>query len=147
MPPIDERPRALDFIVSEANGHRSREAVVLTGDANAAVLMPGALLMPDPLPANIGNFIPATGAGATAGNVSAILMYPADIRDGPVEVAIIIRQAEVNAGYLLYYDHDAAGAIWTPAQIASANASLNDNTVIVRRGIPAESLVAPVPFP
>jgi head decoration protein D len=145
MPPIQEAPRALDFIVSEANGWRSREKAVLSQQIDAVVLMPGTLLIPeadytDPAnPVNFtGNHIPATALLVDFTN--AILCYPADTRAGDVEAAVIIRDAEVNSAYLLYNESTVAGLPIPPDQ---ANAALSNNGIIVRAGVLAQSLVAP----
>jgi Bacteriophage lambda head decoration protein D len=156
MPTIQEPPRALDFIFSEANGWRSRHTVRLLGNPAAIVYMPGTLLYPqgaeltNPLPTGL--YLPITvappaGGGATPTPpyqlATAILMYPADVRDGDVEAAVIIRDAEVNDAFLLYYEQTAAELAFTDVQRAEINAGLRMNGIIVRAGVLKESLVAP----
>jgi hypothetical protein len=58
-----------------------------------------------------------------------------------------MRQAEVNSAYLLYEFASAGGAIFTQPQIDAVQAALLNNTIIVRPGIHAQSIVAPPPGP
>jgi hypothetical protein len=159
MPPIDQLPRALDFIVSEANGYRSREKVVLlqspTPDT-AIILQPGTLLYAQgaelATPVLTGYYLPVTAAGIAGppsqiNAISAILMYPTDTRDGDVEVAVIQRDAEVNDAYLLYGLSLIGGAAFDPDEVIAARAALLNNRIIVRPGVFAQSMVAPPPAP
>lgn len=107
-----------DFLVSEAEGYRSRDTI--TVPQGAAVFSSGALMT-------------LAGAAATAANVDAILMYPADPREGPVSVTVITRDAEVNDAYLGY------GALDRNA----VNARLKTLNIIVRRGVLSQSIVTP----
>jgi hypothetical protein len=153
MPPISEAPRALDFIVSEANGWRSREKVTLRlplAPATAIPLLPGTLLYAEGselgTPVLTGFYLPVTLPGEIP-FINSILMYPTDHRGGPVETASIMRDAEVNEAYLQYLFAITAGAEFTPVQIAQANAALLNNGIIVRSAVLAQSMVAPPPAP
>lgn len=152
MPPIQEPPRALEFLFSEANGYRSREKVVIAGPgvvgslppaATRIPLLPGTLLYPMLVAgAPNGYHLPVT-IGTQSSDVNAILMYPVDARDGDVEAAVIIRDAEVNDAYLLYAIATTAGTPFTQAEIDAANGALRANSVIVRLGVLAQALANP----
>ena len=154
MPPLYEAPRALDFIVSEANGWRSREKVTMRTPlvaATAVIYMPGSLLYPEgamtgPPAVLTGNYLAVTTVNELD-YANAILMYPTDTRAGLTEVAVIMRDAEVNEAYLLYAFALAGGAVFSPAQIVQANAALLNNRILVRTAVLAESIVAPSPGP
>ena len=156
MPPIQEQPRALDFVFSEANGWRSRERVVIRTPlvaGTAIPLVPGTLLYPELNATDqpTGFYLPVTVLGLDPADeiprVTCILGYWTDNRDGPVEATVIMRQAEVNSGYLIYALSTTAGTDFTQNQIDVANAALLNNGIIVRQGVLAESLVAPRPLP
>jgi hypothetical protein len=154
MPPINEAPRALDFIVSEANGWRSREKVTMRTPlvpATGIVYMPGTLLYPEgamtgPPAVLTGNYLAVTAA-TEIDFANAILMYATDTRPGLVEVATIMRDAEVNEAYLLYTFALTGGADFSAAQILLANAALLNNRILVRHAVLAESIIAPPPGP
>jgi hypothetical protein len=140
MPPIDERKRALDFLISEANGWRSRMAALVSQAANTPALQAGTLLIP---PGAVGQ--PWTVATpATGGTAEGILMYPmvANTTAAAVisEAAIIVRDAEVAEPYLDW-------AAWTDAQRDAAAVNLSLNHVIVRKGVLRDQVVLPPVFP
>jgi hypothetical protein len=167
MPPLQEPPRALEFLFSEANGYRSREKVVIKGDAlgpppvaTRVPLLPGTLLYPEmdytpvpPVPTGYHLPVSALGfnlgagtaadPGAQATRVNAILMYPADARSGDVEAAAIVRDAEVNDAYLIYALATTVGTAFTQDEIDAVAAALLQNNVIVRLGVLAEGLAVP----
>lgn len=115
---LDQDKWVADFLLSEAEGYRSREVITIPqGDT--------------PMP--VGSLVTMAGAAATAATVDAILMYPADPRGGAVRVTAIARDAEVNDAYLVY------GAL---AQ-AAVNTRLGTLGIIVRPGVLAQSIVTP----
>jgi Bacteriophage lambda head decoration protein D len=156
MPPLDQAPKALDFIYSEANGWRSREKGVIgepLAPATAVPYLPGTFLWRDltgppptpgapPVNPNFGKYYPVTLA-AHMNQISAILMYPTDTRDGDVEAAIFVRDGEVNDGYLIYAYAIQGGAEFAQADIDTANAQMGLNDVIVRQGVLSSSVVTP----
>lgn len=91
MTMLTEGTHAAEFLLSEAPGFRSREAVVLA--PNAAVLKAGQLLGRVTVG---GAFVPYNN-GATNGSeaVAGVLYAPADISTVAREVTIVVRDAEV----------------------------------------------------
>jgi hypothetical protein len=99
----------LDFVLSEANGKRSRDNVVIP--AGNGILQPGTVLA-----ASGANHVPLTAA-AGAGAV-AILGYRVDTTGaGAVRAAAITRDAEVNRHQLVW-----PAGITAPEQTAAINA-------------------------
>ncbi|RWO90921.1 head decoration protein [Mesorhizobium sp.] len=97
MTALTEGRHAAEFILSEANGHRSRENGTLdTGDLAAGTVLQVSGL----------KLIAFTGATATDGSLvveaAGILIAAADATDADVEVAYIARDAEVNLSLLTY---------------------------------------------
>jgi len=101
MPSYSEPAHALDFLVSEANGHLSREQVTLTaaqGDLVAGTVMAKVTAT--------GNYVPydddlnATVAGA--GIAAGVLAYPAPNNAATQLITIIARQAEVQDELLVW---------------------------------------------
>lgn len=91
----------LEFLISEANGRRSREKVTLT--ASQGDLVPGTVL------AKItatGNYAPydddANGATAGIGVALAILCYAAPNSGSTQEITVIARDAEVKSAALTW---------------------------------------------
>jgi hypothetical protein len=142
MPPIDERKRALDFLISEANGWRSRVSGLVRQAANSPALQAGTLLVFVPQVGAVpDHWIPATNL--TGGTATGILMYPMIANPGAIadsEAAIIVRDCEVAEPYLEW-------ATWTDAERAAAAASLSLNHVIVRKGVLRDQVVMPPIFP
>lgn len=101
MATYNEPAHPLDFLVSEANGHLSREQVTLT--AAQGDLVPGTVMAKV---TGTGNYIPydddlnagTPGAGIAAG----ILCYPAPNNAATQLVTIIARQAEVQDALLVW---------------------------------------------
>lgn len=110
MASYSEPARALDFLISEANGHLSRENAVLTaaqpdlaaGTVMARVTATGNLVAYDD-DANAGT----PGAGIAVG----ILAYPAPANAATQQVMIIARQAEVQDELLVWEASNDAGEI------------------------------------
>lgn len=113
------------FIVSEANGHQSRDTITLTGGAGGAgIVAPGTVL----------GFITASNKWAplnlTASDGSetaaGLLFGGRDVTTADTEAVAITRQAEVNGSELFW----PTGA--TSAQIATATAQLQQVGILVR---------------
>ena len=112
-----------EFILSEANGKRSREAITIA--SGAGIIAAGTVL--GKITAS-GKFV-ASAAGATDGSEvpAAVAIYGADASSADVSVSAIVRDAEVNGKCLTWHaDRD------QPAEKAAANAALANLGVIVR---------------
>jgi hypothetical protein len=100
MTTITEGTHAAEFLLSEANGFRSREAVTLA--PNAAVIPAGQLL--GRVTAG-GAFVPyANGAADGSEVVAGVLYAPAAISAAARQVTIIARDAEVIEAALVGVD-------------------------------------------
>ena len=111
------------FLMTEANGQRSRENITLA--SGAGILAPGSVL----------GRVTATGkyvvsaVGATDGSQTpgAINIYGADASAADASVSAIVRDAEVNGHCLVYHaDRD------QPAEKAAAHDALKSLGIIVR---------------
>lgn len=88
MATLTEAAHAAEFILSEANGARSRDAGTLdTGDLAAGTVVEWS-----------GSKLIAYTGGS--GGVAGILIYAADATDADVAVAYLARDAEVNGNLL-----------------------------------------------
>lgn len=95
---LTETRHAAEFILSEANGQRSRENGTLKTGEN---LVAGTVVMDD----GAGLLIEYTADPATEGGTDeakGILINSADATSGPVAVSYIARDAEVNLKLLTY---------------------------------------------
>ncbi|MGF6792766.1 head decoration protein [Paraburkholderia sp. 35.1] len=110
------------FVVSEANGHRSRDQVTLSGGTKvyAGTVLGHLTASGDYVPLNPG------GAGDGSETAAGILWGTKDATVGPVSATAITRDAEVNASELIW----PSGA--TPSQIATATAQLASVGIILR---------------
>ena len=112
-----------EFILSEANGQRSRETITLA--SGAGVIAAGTVLGKGTAS---GKYV-ASAVGASDGSEvpAAINIYGADASASDVTVSAIVRDAEVNGKCLTWHaDRD------QPAERAAANAALANLGVIVR---------------
>ena len=112
-----------EFILSEANGQRSREAIIIA--SGAGVIAAGTVLGKITVS---GKYI-ASAVGATDGSEApaAIAIYGVDATSADITVSAIVRDAEVNGNCLTYHaDRD------QPAEKVAANAALATLGVIVR---------------
>lgn len=101
MTVFTESRGAAAFILSEANGHRSRENVTLDGgNTGDTILRAGTVL--GKLTSG-GKYVasPATGGDGSEGGF-AILIYDVDISEGDVVASVIARDAEVNGNCLVF---------------------------------------------
>lgn len=109
MPALTEARHAGEFILSEANGHRSRDKITVV--SGAGVLAAGTVL--GRLTAS-GKYEPSTNAAADPATGShtavAVLMYPVDATSADVDVTAITRDAEVNVNMLSYHSSVDNGA-------------------------------------
>ena len=112
-----------EFLMTEANGQRSRETITIA--SGAGVIAPGTVL--GKLTASGKYVASAVGASDGSQNPAAITIYGADATSADVDVGAIVRDAEVNGHCLVYHaDRD------QPAEKAAANVALAAIGIIVR---------------
>jgi len=118
-----EGRHAGEFIMSEAAGKRSRDTITIA--SGAGVIAPGTVL--GKVTASGKYIASAVGAADGSETAAAICIYGCDATSADVEVAAIVRDAEVNGNILTYHaDRD------QDAEKASANADLAGAGIIVR---------------
>lgn len=120
---LTEGNRPLQFLLSEANFHRSRDTITVA--SGAGKLLAGTVLgkvtaTSKYLPS------PATGSGGSQVG-SAVLAYPVDATSADVVVTAITRDAEVKAGELKY-----EATVNDAGKKATKNAELAAVGIIVR---------------
>lgn len=121
MTVFTEGKRAAEFLVSEANGARSRDVVTI---AQSAALEPGAVL--GKVTAT-GKYVALDPAAVTGAETAASLLYAAaDAAAADVSAVAILRDAEINGAELVWPTGIAAD------QKVSAIASLAALGIIVR---------------
>lgn len=120
MPPVNMGTRDAEFLISEANNHRSRDEVIV--DATGGALEAGTIL--GQVTAS-GKFVRHDAAAVDGSETEAGVLL---LGIGAVEEAraVISRDAEVQSDYLTYE----AGA--DAAQITASNAALATLGIIVR---------------
>jgi hypothetical protein len=112
-----------EFILSEANGQRSREAITIA--SGAGIIAAGTVL--GKVTAGGKYIVSAVGATDGSQTPAAINIYGTDASTADAEVSAIVRDAEVNGKCLTYHaDRD------EPAEKAAANTALATLGVIVR---------------
>lgn len=108
MASYDEPLRPLEFLVSEANGQRSREKVTLL--ASQGALLPGTVMAKVTA---TGKYVPydddANGTTAGVGIAAGILCYPVADSASDQDVFIIARDAEVQLDLLQWEASNDAG--------------------------------------
>ena len=112
-----------EFLMTEANGQRSRENITVA--AGAGMIAPGTVL--GKVTAS-GKFV-ASAIGADNGSQTAVgvALYGCDATSADADIAAIMRDAEVNGSVLTYHaDRDQAG------ERISANTDLAAVGIIVR---------------
>lgn len=119
MPPVAEGMRAAEFLVSEANGFRSREVVTVTG---ATALEPGTILG---RVTGSGSYVRQDTAAGDGSEVHAAILLAA-YEGTETTHTVIIRDAEVNKAHLIYEDSASAG------EITAADEALAALGIIVR---------------
>jgi len=112
-----------EFIMTEANGKRSRETITIA--SGAGEVAPGTVL--GKVTAS-GEYLPRDATAADGSEAAAaVCIYGGDATSAAIEVAAIVRDAEVNGNILTYViDTDEA------AETASANSELAAAGIIVR---------------
>lgn len=123
MTTLTEGRHAAEFVLSEANGNRSRENGTLVSGQNLAA---GTVLMDN----GAGKLTKLTANGTAAdldGAAVGILLAATDASAGDVAAAYIARDAEVNGNSLTYPTESTAGG-----EEAAAIASLALLGIIVR---------------
>lgn len=112
-----------EFILSEANGQRSRDVITIA--SGAGILAPGTVL--GRVTASGKYVASAVGASDGSQTAAAINIFGADASSSDVTVSAIVRDAEVNGKCLTYHaDRD------QPAEKAAANTALAVLGVIAR---------------
>jgi hypothetical protein len=112
-----------EFLMTEANGHRSRDAVTIA--SGAGVLQPGTLLAKVTA---TGKYVQAVDSAADGSQTAvAVLLYKVDATSADVVVAAITRAAEVN-GKCLSYD----ASVNNGTKINTKIAQLAAVTIMVR---------------
>ena len=112
-----------EFLMTEANGQRSRDSITIA--SGAGIIAPGTVL--GKITAS-GRYL-ASAAGATDGSETAvaIALYGCDATTRDVEIAAITRDAEVNGKILTWHpDRDQA------AEKAAARADLASVGIMLR---------------
>lgn len=104
--------RAGEFLISEANGTRSREAIIVTGGP----YLPGQLL--GEITASGKYTAYASGASDGSETAAAVLYDAADGSDADVSGVAIVRDAEVSATQLTGDDADGLADLSTIGIIA-----------------------------
>jgi hypothetical protein len=101
MTTVTEGRHAAEFVLSEAEGTRSRDKVTLEGGfTDAQKLKPGTVLGKI---TSGGKYVASPASGSDGSQTAvAVLLDWADIVDGDVEAAVISRDAEVNGDCLEY---------------------------------------------
>lgn len=101
MTTFTEGRHAAEFVLSEAEGTRSRENVTLHGGFTGATTLKAGTVLGK---ITSGGKYAASAASGSDGSQTAIavLLYPADISAGDVAAAVIARDAEVNGDCLEY---------------------------------------------
>ena len=112
-----------EFILSEANGQRSRETITIA--SGAGIIAAGSVL--GKVTASGKYVVSAVGASDGSQVPAAINIYGADASAADVPVAAIVRDAEVNGKCLTYHaDRDQA------AEKTAAHTALATLGIIVR---------------
>lgn len=104
---VDEGNHAAEFILSEANGYRSREEVTLTegenvkaGELLGKVTSGGKYVAWDP---------DASDGSETVAAISYAAVDASASGNGDEQITVVARDAEVDVGALTYADEDSAG--------------------------------------
>lgn len=90
-----------EFLLSEANGYRSRETVTILGGYGGSGIVPAGTVLGKITSGGKYQPSPATGSDGSQIGI-AVLMYPVDATEADVEAVVIARDAEVNGKVLSY---------------------------------------------
>ena len=122
MAPLTEGRHPAEFVMSEANGSRSRANIIVA--SGAGVIAPGTVLGK----ITVGGKYLASAVGASDGSedAAAVALYGCDATSVDCAISAIVRDAEINGNVLTYHaDRD------QDAEKAAANASLETVSGIV----------------
>lgn len=112
-----------EFLMSEANGQRSRETITIA--SGAGVIAPGSVL--GKTTASGKYLVSAIGATDGSQTAAAVSLYGCDATSADQTIAAIVRDAEVNGNILTFHaDRD------QPAERAAAITNLAAVGIIVR---------------
>lgn len=118
-----------EFLISEANGNRSRETITVV--AGSGVIAPGGVLGVYTSGANAGKYslAPAAAADPDVGNQTAVAvaLYGCDATSTDQKLVVIRRDAEVNGNILSY-----ASSVDTANEKTAKAAQLAAVGIIVR---------------
>lgn len=118
-----EGRHAAEFVLSEANGGRSRDTITIV--SGAGVVKVGTVL--GKITAS-GKYAPSPATGADGSQTgAAINLYEVDATSADVAVAAIVRHAEVNKNLLVY-----EGTVDQPAEKVTKNGELATVGIITR---------------
>jgi hypothetical protein len=109
-PVLSERFYTAAFLVSEANGFRSRDAGIITNTGSTTLDLDAGLVLAT-LAAD-GSLVPYDNAGADGSEAASCILYGSVIvpAGGQAKVTVVSRDAEVNASELRWASGvDAAG--------------------------------------
>lgn len=98
MTVFNENRYAGEFLLSEANGNRSRDVVTVA--SGAGVIAPGTVL--GKLTTG-GKYVPSPATGSDGSQTAvAVAFYGCDATSADQKIAIVARDAEVNSNILSY---------------------------------------------
>ncbi|MDQ0510886.1 head decoration protein [Ancylobacter amanitiformis] len=98
MPTLTEGPRPGEFIMSEANWHRSRDVITIA--AGAGKVPPNTVL--GKVTAS-SKYVPSPATGSDGSQVGTVVsIYGVDATSVDVKVTVIARDAEINGKCLNY---------------------------------------------
>lgn len=101
MTVFTEGRHAAEFIMSEANGNRSRDNVTIAGGSGGAGVVPAGTVL-GKLTSG-GEYIPSPDSGADGSQTAiAVLLDDVDATAGDVVAAVIARDAEINGNCITY---------------------------------------------
>lgn len=119
----EQLPHKGGFIISEGNGHISREVVTIKA---GSVLRPGELLGKFTSTGDVGKYKPWTPGAANGTQTNcAIAIDHVDASEGDRETTVIARMAEVN-GYHL--------TLPVSGTLSAAQANFADINIVIRGG-------------
>lgn len=121
MTTLTEGPRTAGYLISEANGTRSREVVTL---ASGGVYLPGTVLGKDASSGKYFQLDPADNGGSE--KAVAVLYAGVDATEGDKPGVVTARDSEVQAAALVF----PAGI--TPEQTTTALADLSAVGIVAR---------------
>jgi Bacteriophage lambda head decoration protein D len=122
MTTFTEKRQALSFVITEGEGHFSREDVTIEGGTGGAGVVEAGTVLGE-ITAS-GKYVPSPDTGTDGSQVAAaILAYRVDATDDDVQAVVIKRHAEVNGNLLIYHPSvdDATKVLAKIAQLGEIN--------------------------